>query len=84
LARLSQRSRRSPVGDGLSTNVLPPGVGQAFRDRIARVEQAMNHHAVIAERPDGTTYRVWTHARGVVTHLDVELGRRISEIVEES
>jgi pterin-4a-carbinolamine dehydratase len=44
----------------------------------------MSHHAVIEERPDGTAFRVWTHARGVVTDLDVELARRSSEIVENS
>jgi len=66
------------------TVVLPPGVGEAFRARIARVEHEMNHHAVVEERPDGTAFRVWTHARGVVTDLDVELARRISEVIEES
>jgi uncharacterized protein (DUF2267 family)/pterin-4a-carbinolamine dehydratase len=66
------------------TVVLPPGIGKGVRDRIARVEHAMNHHAVTEERPDGTAFRVWTHARGVVTDLDVELARRISEIVEEA
>jgi uncharacterized protein (DUF2267 family)/pterin-4a-carbinolamine dehydratase len=64
------------------TVVLPPGVGQELRDRISRVEQAMNHHAVVEERADGTVFRVWTHARGVVTDLDVELARRISEVIE--
>jgi 4a-hydroxytetrahydrobiopterin dehydratase len=44
----------------------------------------MNHHAVVEERPDGTAFRVWTHARGVVTDLDLELARRISEVVENS
>ena len=42
----------------------------------------MNHHAVVEEQEDGTTFRVWTHARGVVTDLDIELARRISEIIE--
>jgi pterin-4a-carbinolamine dehydratase len=65
------------------TVVLPPGIGQHLRDRISRVEQAMNHHAVVEEREDGTAFRVWTHARGVVTDLDVELARRISEILDE-
>ena len=70
---------------GLERTVdLPPGIGQEVRDRIARVEQAMNHHAVVDERPDGTVFRVWTHARGVVTDLDVELARRITDIVEGS
>jgi uncharacterized protein (DUF2267 family)/pterin-4a-carbinolamine dehydratase len=72
------------VGALERTFVLPPGVGQELRDRITRVEQAMNHHAVVEERPDGTAFRVWTHARGVVTDLDVELARRISEIVEQA
>jgi pterin-4a-carbinolamine dehydratase/uncharacterized protein (DUF2267 family) len=62
---------------------LPPDdVGQELRDRIARVEQEMNHHAVVEERVDGTAFRVWTHARGVVTDLDIELARRISEIID--
>ena len=64
------------------TVALPPGVGQELRDRIARVEQAMSHHAVVEERPDGTAFGVWTHARGVVT--DLELARRISETIEDS
>jgi uncharacterized protein (DUF2267 family)/pterin-4a-carbinolamine dehydratase len=64
------------------TVVLPPGIGQELRDGIARVEQAMNHRAVVEERDDGTVFRVWTHARGVVTDLDVELARRISEVIE--
>jgi 4a-hydroxytetrahydrobiopterin dehydratase len=64
------------------TVVFPSGVGQELRDRISRVERAMNHHAVVEEHPDGTTVRVWTHARGVVTDLDIELARRISEIID--
>ena len=43
----------------------------------------MNHHAVVEERADGTVFRVWTHARGVVTDLDIELARRISEVIED-
>jgi pterin-4a-carbinolamine dehydratase len=61
---------------------LPPDIGQELRERISVVEREMNHHAVVEERADGTTFRVWTHARGVVTDLDIELARRISEIIE--
>jgi uncharacterized protein (DUF2267 family)/pterin-4a-carbinolamine dehydratase len=64
------------------TVVLPPGVGQEVRDEITRVERAMNHHAVVEEEADRTTFRIWTHARGVVTELDVDLARRISEIID--
>ncbi len=63
------------------TDVLPPGVCP-LRDRIFRVERAMNHHAVVEKQADGTAFRVWTHARGVVTGVDIELGRRISEIID--
>jgi 4a-hydroxytetrahydrobiopterin dehydratase len=42
----------------------------------------MNHHAVFEERASGTVIRVWTHARGVITDLDIELARRISEVIE--
>jgi 4a-hydroxytetrahydrobiopterin dehydratase len=61
---------------------LAPGIGQELRDRISRVEQAMNHHAVEEERADGTALRIWTHSRGVVTDLDIELARRINEIID--
>jgi len=64
------------------TVAFPPGIGQELRNRIARVEQEMNHHAVVEEGAYGTVFRVWTHARGVVTDLDVELARRISEVIE--
>jgi pterin-4a-carbinolamine dehydratase len=37
---------------------------------------------VVEERADGTAIRVWTHARGVVTDLDLELARRISDVIE--
>ena len=65
------------------TVALPAGIGQEIRDRIARVEREMHHHAVVEERPDGTVFRLWTHARGIVTDLDVELARRITAIIEE-
>jgi len=70
------------VGGLERTVALPPGIGRELRERITRVERAMNHHAVVVEHVDGTTFRVWTHARGTVTDLDVELARRISEVID--
>ena len=61
---------------------LPAEVADDVRDRIARVEEQMNHHAVVEEDPDGTTYLLWTHSRGRVTELDIELAARISDIVD--
>jgi len=64
------------------TVVLPEGLGQRALDRIAAAEQEMDHHARRTDGPDGVTFEVWTHARGVVTELDVRLAERISAIVE--
>jgi pterin-4a-carbinolamine dehydratase/uncharacterized protein (DUF2267 family) len=64
------------------TVVLPEGLGQRALDRIAAAQQEMNHHARRTDGPDGVTFDVWTHSRGVVTELDVRLAARISEIVE--
>jgi pterin-4a-carbinolamine dehydratase/uncharacterized protein (DUF2267 family) len=63
---------------------LPAQVADDVRDRIARVEEQMNHHAVVEEDPDGTTYLLWTHSRGGVTELDIELAARISDIVDNA
>jgi 4a-hydroxytetrahydrobiopterin dehydratase len=44
----------------------------------------MNHHAVVEEDLDGTTYLLWTHSSGGVTELDIELAARISDIVDNA
>jgi pterin-4a-carbinolamine dehydratase/uncharacterized protein (DUF2267 family) len=61
---------------------LPAEFADDVRDRIARVEDEMNHHALVEEDPDGTTYLLWTHSRGGITELDLELAARISDIVD--
>jgi uncharacterized protein (DUF2267 family)/pterin-4a-carbinolamine dehydratase len=61
---------------------LPAEVADDVRDRIARVEEEVDHRAVVEEDPDGTTYLLWSDPRGVVTELDIELAARISDIVD--
>ena len=61
---------------------LPAAVADEVRSRIASVEEEMNHHALVEEDQDGTTYLLWTHSRGGVTELDLELAARISDIVD--
>jgi pterin-4a-carbinolamine dehydratase len=61
---------------------LPADVADDVRDRIARVEEEVGHHAVVEEDPDGTTYLLWTDPRGIVTELDLELAARISDVVD--
>ncbi|MCW2807981.1 MAG: hypothetical protein JWQ93_1936 [Marmoricola sp.] len=62
---------------------LPAEVVDDIQDRIARVEEQMDHHAVVEEDLDGTTYLLWTHSRGGVTELDIELAARISDIIDD-
>jgi pterin-4a-carbinolamine dehydratase/uncharacterized protein (DUF2267 family) len=63
---------------------LPAEVAEDIRERIARVEERMNHHAMVEEDLDGTTYLLWTHSSGGVTELDIELAARISDIVDNA
>jgi len=61
---------------------LPAEVADDVRDRIARVEEEVGHHAVVEEDQDGTTYLLWSDPRGIVTELDIELAARISDVVD--
>ncbi|MCW2802423.1 MAG: hypothetical protein JWN06_640 [Propionibacteriaceae bacterium] len=63
---------------------LPAAVADDIRERIARVEERMNHHAMVEEDLDGTTYLLWTPSSGGVTELDIELAARISDIVDNA
>jgi pterin-4a-carbinolamine dehydratase/uncharacterized protein (DUF2267 family) len=62
---------------------LPAEVADDIQQRIGRVEEQMDHHAVVEEDLDGTTYLLWTHSRGGVTELDIELAARISDIIDD-
>jgi pterin-4a-carbinolamine dehydratase len=61
---------------------MPPGRAEELRERIARAEQALNHHAVIEERTEGTVFRVSTYMRDAVTDLDIALALKISDIID--
>ncbi len=50
-------------------------------DRIAVVAEELDHHPDIDIRWRTLTFTVSTHSAGGVTHRDVELARRIDEIV---
>jgi 4a-hydroxytetrahydrobiopterin dehydratase len=53
----------------------------AVVDRVAVVAEEMNHHPDIDIRWRNLTFTCATHSAGGVTELDVELARRINEIV---
>jgi 4a-hydroxytetrahydrobiopterin dehydratase len=54
----------------------------AVVDRIAVVAEEMNHHPDIDIRWRTLTFRCVTHSAGGVTERDIELARRIDDIVE--
>ena len=56
----------------------------AVVDRVAGAAEEMNHHPDIDIRWRTLTFTCWTHVVGGVTTYDVELARRIDEIVGES
>ncbi|GAA5023942.1 4a-hydroxytetrahydrobiopterin dehydratase [Actinopolymorpha pittospori] len=57
--------------------------GIALVGDVAQAAEQMNHHPDIDIRWTTVTFSLTTHARGGVTDNDVELARRISEIVDQ-
>jgi 4a-hydroxytetrahydrobiopterin dehydratase len=57
-------------------------VAIAVVDRVAEVAEAMDHHPDIDIRWRTLTFVCATHSAGGVTDKDLELARRIDEIVE--
>jgi len=55
----------------------------AVVDRVAVVAEERNHHPDIDIRWRTLTFRCATHSAGGVTRLDIELARRIDEIVQD-
>jgi len=55
----------------------------AVVDQVAVVAEAMNHHPDIDIRWRTLTFRLSTHSEGGVTQADIDLARRISELVAE-
>lgn len=69
--------------DGLTRTVELPSFADAIAvvDRVAVVAESMDHHPDIDIRWRTLTLRCSTHSAGGVTGRDVELARRIDEIV---
>jgi len=56
----------------------------AVVDRVAVVAEELDHHPDIDVRWRSLTFRCATHSAGGVTQRDVELARRIDEIVRSA
>jgi 4a-hydroxytetrahydrobiopterin dehydratase len=56
----------------------------AVVDRVAEVAEELDHHPDIDIRWRTLTFRCVTHSAGGVTHRDIELARRIDDIVRSA
>lgn len=67
----------------LTRTVVPTDLW-ALLERVAAVEQVLDHHTVVDLDAGAVTFAVWTHTRDAVTPADLELARRIDRVVAES
>lgn len=73
-----------PTGIGRTVQLgsFPDAI--AVVDRVAAVAEASDHHPDIDIRWRTLTFRCVTHSAGGVTHRDIELARRIDDIVRSA
>ncbi|WP_328419948.1 4a-hydroxytetrahydrobiopterin dehydratase [Micromonospora sp. NBC_00389] len=73
-------------GTGISRTVelasFPAAI--AVVDRVAGTAEELDHHPDIDIRWRTLTFRCVTHSAGGVTHRDVDLARRIDEIIRSA
>lgn len=50
-------------------------------ERVAAAEADLDHHTVVDLDAGTVTFAVWTHARDAVTVADLELARRINDVI---
>lgn len=50
-------------------------------ERVADAEAELDHHTVVDLEAGTVTFTLWTHLRDAVTCADVELARRINQVV---
>ena len=53
----------------------------ALLERVAEVEQAIDHHTVVNLEAGSVTFTLWSHVAGVVTAADVELAQRLDAVL---
>jgi 4a-hydroxytetrahydrobiopterin dehydratase len=73
----------SREGDALTRTVKAPTFldGVTLVQRVAEAAEAMNHHPDIDIRYTSLTFTLSTHSEGGLTTNDLDLARRIDELV---
>ncbi|MET8358650.1 4a-hydroxytetrahydrobiopterin dehydratase [Micromonospora sp. NPDC005171] len=73
-----------PTGIGRTAQLGSFPAAIAVVDRVATVAEELDHHPDIDIRWRTLTFRCVTHSAGGVTHRDIELARRIDDIVRSA
>ncbi|MEO3771959.1 4a-hydroxytetrahydrobiopterin dehydratase [Micromonospora sp. B9E7] len=73
-----------PTGIGRTAQLSSFPAAIAVVDRVAAVAEELDHHPDIDIRWRTLTFRCVTHSAGGVTHRDIELARRIDEIIRSA
>ncbi|MET7820235.1 4a-hydroxytetrahydrobiopterin dehydratase [Micromonospora zamorensis] len=92
---LTANAVREELGGLTDWSGDPTGIGRTVQlgsfpdaiavvDRVATVAEELDHHPDIDIRWRTLTFRCVTHSSGGVTHRDIELARRIDDIVRSA
>ncbi|MFF3857176.1 4a-hydroxytetrahydrobiopterin dehydratase [Micromonospora sp. NPDC002575] len=73
-----------PTGIGRTVELASFPAAVAVVDRVAEVAEELDHHPDIDIRWRTLTFHCVTHSAGGVTHRDLELARRIDDIVRSA
>jgi 4a-hydroxytetrahydrobiopterin dehydratase len=76
------RGDRSAIERTVGLPTFPAAI--SLVDRVAEVAEEMDHHPDMDIRWRNVTFRCATHSKGGVTGADVELARRIDQIVSDA
>lgn len=72
-----------PTGIGRTVELASFPEAIAVVDRVAIIAEELNHHPDMDIRWRAVTFRCATHSAGGVTGRDIELARRIDEVLRE-
>jgi 4a-hydroxytetrahydrobiopterin dehydratase len=84
-AELTETLKSLPGWDGDTHRIqrtVQPADLWALLERVADAEAELDHHTVVDLERGTLTFVLWTHARDAVTDADLELARRIDEVVD--
>lgn len=54
---------------------------EAVQAEVMAVADAVDHHPLVEQHGDAVTFILWTHSAGGVTSKDLDLARRIDDVI---